>query len=75
MKTPNPTSKRSKRRAARGFINLETSSRKHQRAFGRRSRKSCINNKHYSPGEKIICVKGAGSKDCLHTAGGALNFH
>jgi hypothetical protein len=74
MKGPNPTSKRSKRRANRGFKSLELSCRIHRRAF-RRLREACNigNNKHLNPGEKGEVQNGASNR-WLHTAGGSIKY-
>jgi hypothetical protein len=75
MKTPDKNSKRSKRRANRGFVDLETSSRKHRRAYGRRSRACVLNGRHLEPGAKDLVQPGPGTNIWTHTAGGSLNFH
>lgn len=69
-----PNSKRSARRANRGFQGLEKSSRKHRRAF-RRLGESCNigNGKHVAPGEKQLVR--AGLSDWMHTGGGKMKYH
>lgn len=68
---PDPNSKRSKRRAKRGWKSLEQSSRKHKRAQ-RRLLASCkVYGSMLKPGEK----KDNGAGSFVHTAGGSLQYH
>lgn len=62
-------SKRSKRRANRGFVNLETSSRKHRRA--KRRMQNVVGGKQLQPGEKYQ----PGPQDFVFTGPGALKYH
>lgn len=72
---PQPDSFRSIRRKNRGFVNLETSSRKHRRANKRRTIASTISGVLYEPGTKVIPNIGGKIKVFMATAGGALHYH
>ncbi len=71
MRSPDPESKRSIRRANRGFVSLEVSSRKHKRMM----RRQLVSRTHYgktgNPGDNM---QGT-AMDFIHKAGGACNFH
>lgn len=73
MKGPDPKSNRSRRRSVRGFKSLETSSRKHKRAYRRLAWACSLEGKLNPPGTKneVKC----GTKGWLHTAGGSMRFH
>lgn len=76
MKYPDPSSKRTKRRANRGFVSLEKSSRKHRRAANRQYGARFFNGKDHKPGEKDVCAGGPNPRaQWLYTAGGSLRYH
>lgn len=76
-KHPDPKSKRSVRRAKRGFKALEISCRKHRRAAARSSHKREISGVLYPPGTKAdTSLKMGGKlKSSIHNAGGSLKYH
>ena len=69
--SPNKNSNRSKKRAKRGFIDLDTSSRKHRRA----NKRSAISRYQYgkigNPGDKV----SGGAKSFVHNCGGSIKYH
>jgi len=74
--SPDPSSKRSKRRTNRGFKGLLASSRKHRRALRRQEQNRTINGKIEEPGTKALCASGPNPrKQWLHTAAGSLRYH
>lgn len=72
-KGPDPKSKRSKRRANRGFVNTAVSTRKGRRADERSSIARNLGGKVLEPGQKAD-VK-CGLSTWVHTAGGAIHHH
>jgi len=74
---PSPDSQRSVRRANRGFVSLEVSSRKHRRALRRLTDSQIISGVQYPAGTKKEPDAGRGMKThvFMHTAGGALRYH
>lgn len=76
LKYPDANSKRSMRRANRGFKSLEVSSRKHRRALYRLLQAGVINSKVEQPGVKAMCATGPHArKGWIHTAGGSMRYH
>ncbi len=74
MKHPDQDSKRSKRRANRGFKSLEQSSRKHKRNVRRQGEKQTFAGKRHEAGVKDFC-SGGGRTEWLYTSGGANRYH
>lgn len=69
--SPKPQSKRSKKRANRGFVSLERSSRKHRRALERLGSSCVLGGNQLKPGEKYQSKLNG----LTYTAGGAMKFH
>lgn len=75
-KVADPSSKRSKRRRNRGFQDLQTSTRKHRRAYRRQMSSRIIEGKVMAIGEKDEpSLKGGKLKVFLHTGSGKLKYH
>lgn len=70
-KGPDPKSTRSKKRANRGFRNLETSTRKGKRAERRSLIARTVNGTLYPPGTKVPNRQG----QLEFTAGGSRKYH
>lgn len=82
MAQPTKDSKRSKRRASRGFQSLLKSSRKHRRAEDRLLRSRTIGQNHMGSNGTLLDVGLSvdpplqGKQKTFHAhAGGAYNFH
>lgn len=76
IKQPDPTSKRSKRRANRNFQSLEVSTRKHRRAGHRSAWTRNISGVVHPAGTRTEFNPRAGNKlsAWLHNAGGSIKF-
>lgn len=76
IKYPDPTSKRSIRRANRGFKSLETSCRKHRRAAHRSAWTRNISGVVHPAGTRTEFNPRPGNKlsSWLHNAGGSMKF-
>lgn len=71
MKSPDPKSSRSKKRANRGFTSVESSTRKGKRAARRSAIARTINGTLHAPGSKV--PNRAGQLE--YTAGGSRKYH
>lgn len=75
MKSPDPQSKRSRKRRNRNFKGV-SSTRKHRRAMKRQDQTRFFNNTDHEPGVKADCATGPNPrKGWSYTAGGALHYH
>lgn len=82
MAQPDPNSKRSKRRKARGFKSLAISSRKHRRAFRRNDIGRTVGANHngsggtcYEPGMTVDPPVQGKIKTFAAHAAGSYDFH
>jgi hypothetical protein len=66
-----PQSRRSKRRANRGFKSLEQSCRKHRRALSRLGSACVLGGSQLKPGDKYLSKLNG----FTYTAGGAMRYH
>jgi hypothetical protein len=65
-----PKSNRTRKRKARNFVSLETSSRKHRRAFKRHDISCTVAGHKRNPGEVV-----QGPNTFSYRAGGAFDYH